>query len=1264
MGTTINTDLAQVARDVSLSIDQVQATVELLDDGNTVPFITRYRKDQTGGLDEEQIRSIGRALEKSRALAERKQKILKSLRSQDKLTDELAALIDGADSLRRLEDIYQPFRPKKQTWASLARSRGLEPLAQEILAAAAGASEVQQRAAEFVNPSQGLAAVDDVLQGAGHLIAECYSENLRLRDQLRRIVKDSGKLISTRIEESAASDEATDAEESEAAEAAEEESATDPLAEEVAAEKPRTEEGVLEQPLNDEPPTGDTPTPGPPPQMAAGEPSAEDAAPHAPPQAPVAAGPVAAEPTTQEVPEELPVGEEPTAPDSTPATELPEAPLAEETAAEETAGAEVADAREESAAAFSESEAESPTAGPRAEAAAPDAVDGPLREGSLEADTAERGTDPRRATPSEEEPADPEALLKNWPSPVAFPTDATFFYASGGKAAPATVGSSEAAAKPLTVASRLTVKQLASKTRKESKKRKRLKKIESFKDYFDYREPLSKLPPHRLLAINRGERSKVLRIKIEVDNRALQARAEQCLIPAEHPHADFLRGCMRDALQRLILPSLEREVRRELTEAAETHAVEVFARNLRKLLLQPPVQNRRVLAIDPGFRSGCKLAALDEFGNVLGHTVIHVIGKEDVVRRGRQQVVEMIQMYHIPIIALGNGTGSRETEKLLADILAHELREQDIRYAIVNEAGASVYSTSAVGRDELPRFDPVLRSAVSIGRRLQDPLSELVKIDPASIGVGLYQHDVKGKHLKESLDAVVESCVNYVGVDVNTASPALLGYVSGLNQLTARRVYEYRQRHGPFRDRNALKKIAGFGDVTFEQAAGFLKIIGGKNPLDATSIHPESYEDAERTIEKLGGDLRELAVTMRAIARKKLPPSTAMQQFARGVLTEPRDSGAPAAGVEVGEERQAEVESPASDGSAREEKGPVLAQAGPEVAEQSVPVEPPVAAETTPAEQPTPAVEAETASDGQLPDPSQEAGEESGTQQPGETADHVQPRDAADVSLGPASDGEGVSEEQAVPETPRESVEVSAQAKTESAEQTESLSHRAAKAEPQRLAAELGIGELLVRDILQSLTRPGRDPREDLPQPLFRREVMKLADLEPGMHLNGTVLNVVDFGAFVDIGLHDSGLVHISRLADRFVRDPHEVVSVGDILNVWVVEVDKQRRRVSLSAIPPGTEKAAPPRERTGGRGRREGRRPGRGERSESRRPDERRGGRAKTGRSMPSKPPQPAKPITPEMAEGKEPMRSFSDLLQFFERKEEPDKRKKKGKK
>ncbi len=617
-----------------------------------------------------------------------------------------------------------------------------------------------------------------------------------------------------------------------------------------------------------------------------------------------------------------------------------------------------------------------------------------------------------------------------------------------------------------------------------------------------------------MLAINRGERRRVLRVRVECDLEAMYQVLDELCVPPDHPHAEFLRGCARDALARLILPSLEREVRRELTERAETHAVTVFARNLRNLLLQPPVRDRRVLAVDPGFKSGCKLVALDHFGNILAQDVLYLIGKPERREEARRKVAQIVQEHQLSVVAIGNGTACRETEDFFSELIANEFKDKGLSYVIVNEAGASVYSTSRLGREEFPSYDATLRGAVSIGRRLQDPLSELVKIDPANIGVGLYQHDVKAKHLRESLDEVVESCVNYVGVDVNTASPALLRYVSGLNQLTARRLFEHRQQHGPFRSRQQLMEVPGFGEATFVQAAGFLKIVGGENPLDATWIHPESYPVATRVLERLGSSATDLAS---------------------------KETGA-------------------------------------------------------------------------------------------------------------------------------------------------TLSERVAQIDAAATANELQVGTMTLKDIVAQFARPGRDPREDLPPPIFKRGVLKLEDLTGGMELTGTVLNVVDFGAFVDIGLHDSGLVHVSQMADRFVRDPHEVVAVGDIVKVWVLEVDKQRRRVSLTMIPPGHERqparhhGRPDHTRAEGQqgpppGRREGQgRPGQQRRTGGEGPapaagqpsqgPPRRFGRGRPeGRSGGGRPPhqegrgparpRPPKPVTPlsdEMKEGKEPLRSFSDLFQFYE--------------
>ncbi|MEX0867967.1 MAG: Tex-like N-terminal domain-containing protein, partial [Pirellulales bacterium] len=478
-------DLKKIARTQNVSLEQVQAVVDLLDSGNTVPFITRYRKDQTGGLDEEQIRQVQAFIDKQRQLAERRQQILRSIESQGKLTDELKAKIERAGSMKRLDDLYLPYRRKKQTLASAARERGLEPLAEEILHAAEPL-DVGRRACDFVRPEKEIPNVESVLHGVGHIVAELFSERVDLRQMLRELYKKTGKLVSSR-------------------------------------------------------------------------------------------------------------------------GELP-----------------------------------------------------------------------------------------------------------------------ESQAKP-------------------------------YRDYFEFSEPLGKIPPHRVLAINRGERAKALRVRIEVDEEAVQQAAEQLLAPEEHPHREFLLQTAHDALARLILPSLEREQRRELTDHAELHAVDVFAQNLRKLLLQPPVSNKRVLAMDPGFKSGCKLAALDEFGSLLDHDVIHLIGPAPRKQRGRERFVEMIQNNQVSVIAIGNGTACRETEEFVADVLGNELNEAGVAYAVVNEAGASVYSTSQLGREEFPEYDATLRGAISIGRRLQDPLSELVKIDAASIGVGLYQHDLKARHLRDSLDGVVES---------------------------------------------------------------------------------------------------------------------------------------------------------------------------------------------------------------------------------------------------------------------------------------------------------------------------------------------------------------------------------------------------------------------------------------------------------------------------------------------------------------------------
>jgi uncharacterized protein len=1008
MAEPVTIDLRHVARGLGIPLRQVEAVVELLDDGNTVPFITRYRKDATGSLDEDQIRQIQSRLKKLRLLAERKETILRSIESQGKLTDKLARQILAASTTKRLEDLYLPFKPKKQTLATLARSRGLEPLAQEILNAAVSREDLDKRAADFINPDRQVPTAAAALLGAGHILTEWFSEQAELRHRLREILQRTGKLVSRPAVESKPQGESADEKAGkspgDAAPATVSVFSADAAAQ-GAVEKTEGTEGSLGEAVA----TGWAVMP-------------EDA--------------VISYDTAGWSPETAPSGDR--APDS-PAS-VP--PLTSAVGPEPIAC----------------------LGGPLDPAAIS------LAEKPEAAEVSSLGTD----SPGVETRIAAESAETPTPTPP-----------------PA----------PLTAAEkRKRAKAELQRLKKEKKKKQEERKQKAFRDYFDYSEELRKIPPHRILAINRGERCRVLRVRIESDQEAMERVVDELCVPPDHPHADFLRGCARDALVRLILPSLEREARRELTERAEAHAVQVFARNLRNLLLVSPVRDRRILAVDPGYKSGCKMVAIDQFGNVLGHQTIFLVGKAERVEQARRVVVEMVEQHDLSVVAIGNGTACRQAEEFFADLIEKELKDKGLSYVIVNEAGASVYSTSPLGREEFPQYDASVRVAISIGRRLQDPLSELVKIDPPNLGVGLYQHDLKANHLRESLEEVVESCVNYVGVDVNTASPSLLRYVSGLNQLTARRIYEYRLEHGPFRNREQLKEVPGIGEATFVQAAGFLKILGGDNPLDATWIHPESYPIAARVMERLG----------------------------------------------------------------------------------------------------------------------------------------ISPADLF------------------------------------SSQNAASLAERIRKVDTAALAAELQVGSMLLNDILSQLARPGRDPREDLPAPVFKRGVLKLEDLSPGMELTGTVLNVVDFGAFVDIGMHDSGLVHVSQLADKFIRDPHEFVAVGDIVRVWVIDVDKTRRRVSLTMIPPGRARPGPQRHETPQgplkpEGKREAERGPKPPRPAGQSRPEIRSTQPSSGRAdrprfqhrpprsadrtadRPPPRPKPITPLTDEMKSGKEPLRSFSDLMQFY---------------
>lgn len=1145
-------DLGHVARELNLPLASVARTVELLDEGNTVPFITRYRKDLTGGLDEQQIRAIQTRVAKLRQLAERKATILKRIESQGKLTPELAEQIRQANTPKRLEDLYLPFKPKKQTLATLARERGLEPLAVEIFEALPEAHDLPARAATFISADRSLHTVEDVLAGVGHLIAERISENPELRGRLRRIFQRTGKIVCSKVEPPA--------------------------------EPPAAQEALAAQ---------EAPV------------SAADAA---------AAGPGAAaieSPAAQATP---PSDASLLADDNPVVT----SPL-------ESGAGQPQDVKNEGTA------EQAPEGKPSAAAVPTPATLSPSAE---------------RSPSASQEPATPPALAAaGSPSSQGLASEASQAAPVGGEALAATSDAALPAGRLFVPPPAPVVPPvLPAVTKKKKKKKKKSLAQHAFKDYYQYQEPISRVPPHRVLAINRGEKAQAIRVKIEADTEAMFREAEAFLFPGTHPHREFLRGCLRDALTRLILPSLEREIRRELTEKAEEHAVGVFVRNLRKLLLQPPTRGRRVLAIDPGFKSGSKMVALDEFGNVLGHGVIFVIGKDPERRaRARQRLADMVRQYQIGVIAIGNGTGCRETEQLVAECLAEELKDQDVAYVIVNEAGASIYSTSPLGREELPQYDALLRGAISIGRRLLDPLSEMVKIHPANLGVGLYQHDMKAKHLKDSLDAVVESCVNFVGVDVNSASPALLRYVSGMNALTARRVYEYRRQHGPFKNREELKNVPGIGEQTFIQAAGFLKILGGENPLDATWIHPESYDIARRVLEKLGCDVADL-VTALPPARKE-----AKKGFAAELLAPAQPATAPAADV------PASQPSPPTEPQVATQPQAASAEAHP--ADAAAPTLADAPAEAAAA---CPAGEAATADASDVAPPP--AAEHS---QPVESVPSSQPAEAAASNRAFAG---------AAAVAPPEAAATSAPA---SVPRRSLIAERAAQVDIPALAAELGVGTHLLQDILSSLTRPGIDPRDSLPPPVFRRGIMKLEDLTPGMELTGTVLNVVDFGVFVDIGLSDSGLVHISRLADHYIRDPHEVVGVGDILKVWVVEVDKARRRVSLTAIPPGTQRPPrPPRQKPPEKEKKPagqarppappaqagGTSPPAGTPSAARPPRPPRSERGSRGRGAP--PPQRPKvierpptrpkkvrPITKAMEEGREPLRSFSDLMQLFDK-------------
>ncbi|WP_280145741.1 Tex family protein [Bacillus amyloliquefaciens] len=709
----------QIAEETALSQKNVESVIRLLEDGNTVPFIARYRKEQTGSMDEVQIQAISERWQYIQNLTQRKEEVIRLIAEQDKLTDGLKQKIEQAAKLQEVEDLYRPFKQKRKTKATVAKSKGLEPLADYILSLPKE-NRLHEIADQYISEEKEVATREEAIEGAKHIIAEQISDDPHFRKWIRQETYKKGILTST-----------------------------------------------------------------------AGKSAADDE--------------------------------------------------------------------------------------------------------------------------------------KN-----------------------------------------------------------------VYEMYYEYEEPIQKVVPHRVLAMNRGEKEGILKIAIEPPVDQLKAYLEKQIIKhCETPVKETLKEAIEDGYKRLIQPAIERDIRKELSEKADAQAIHIFAENLRKLLLQPPMKGKVVLGVDPAFRTGCKLAVVDETGKVLKIDVIYPHAPVKKTAEAQKKIKQLLDRYEVEVVAIGNGTASRETEQFIVDVLKET--ERDIYYVIVNEAGASVYSASEIAREEFPDFQVEERSAVSIARRLQDPLAELVKIDPKSVGVGQYQHDVSQKHLNESLRFVVETVVNQVGVNVNTASAALLQYVAGLSKTVAGNIVKKREELGKFTNRKELKEIPRLGAKTYEQCIGFLRVPEGEEPLDRTGIHPESYKETKALLKKLHL-----------------------------------------------------------------------------------------------------------------------------------TADQI---GSADVKE-----------------------KISALPLSETAE-------------------ELGIGDITLADICGQLTRPERDPRDEVPKPLQKKDVLQLEDLKEGMELQGTVRNVVDFGAFVDIGVKQDGLVHISKLSNQFVKHPLDVVSVGDIVTVWVEGVDVQKGRVSLSMV-------------------------------------------------------------------------------------------------
>ena len=620
--------------------------------------------------------------------------------------------------------------------------------------------------------------------------------------------------------------------------------------------------------------------------------------------------------------------------------------------------------------------------------------------------------------------------------------------------------------------------------------------------YYQYEEPLKKAAGHRVLALNRGEAEKFLTVKVEAPrDRILQYLAKK-VITEENPVTEVvLRAVIEDSYDRLIAPAIERDIRNELTEKAEEGAISVFGKNLEQLLMQPPIAGHVVLGWDPAFRTGCKLAVVDATGKVLDTKVIYPTAPQNKVEEAKKELKKLIEKYDISLISVGNGTASRESEQVIVDLIK-ELKKP-VQYVIVNEAGASVYSASKLATEEFPQFDVGQRSAASIARRLQDPLSELVKIDPKSIGVGQYQHDMNQKKLGEALGGVVEDCVNRVGVDLNTASAPLLEYISGISRTVAKNIVEYREANGRFTNRKQLLKVPKLGPKAFEQCAGFLRIADGENPLDATSVHPESYPATMELLKKLELSMEDVRMLQAEAKKGRAAQNTSG--------ADSKNTSGDAARQNVSAKNKANRKDRRQNGFNIRNTDTAMGGA--------------LAA----------------AMQGMTLDADNGGTNKKGANASGRSGAGA--LNAANASIGAA-----------------------AGSSTSGSQKTAAVSALERRIpDKKKLAEELGIGEITLTDIVKELEKPARDPREDMPRPILRSDVLDMKDLKPGMVLKGTVRNVIDFGVFVDIGVHQDGLVHISQITDRFIKHPLEAVSVGDIVDVKVLDVDPVKKRIGLT---------------------------------------------------------------------------------------------------